>query len=87
MRAVTAFEAKTHFGKLLKRVAQGEHVVITKYGKPVARIVPNDQTNLLQVQDVAKGLHALREDILLRTRRQKALSYAELKSAIEDGRR
>ncbi len=33
-------EAKTHFSKLLKRVLNGEEVVIAKAGKPVARLVP-----------------------------------------------
>ena len=40
MMTVTAFEAKTRFGKLLERVARGEEVVITRHEKPVARIVP-----------------------------------------------
>lgn len=33
-------EAKTHFSRLLARVAAGEEVVIAKSGKAVARIVP-----------------------------------------------
>jgi prevent-host-death family protein len=40
MVAVGAFEAKTHFSSLLDRVAQGEQIVITKHGRPVARLVP-----------------------------------------------
>jgi prevent-host-death family protein len=38
---VGAFEAKNTLGSLLDRVAQGEEVVITRHGKPVARLVPN----------------------------------------------
>jgi len=37
---VNVHEAKTHFSKLLRRVAAGEEVVISMAGKPVARIVP-----------------------------------------------
>ena len=37
---VNVHEAKTHFSKLLQRVAEGEEVVITKAGRPVARLVP-----------------------------------------------
>jgi prevent-host-death family protein len=39
-KTVNVHEAKTHFSKLLKRVAKGEEVVIAKAGKPVARLVP-----------------------------------------------
>jgi prevent-host-death family protein len=37
---VNIHEAKTHFSKLLRRVAAGEEIVISKAGKPVAKIVP-----------------------------------------------
>jgi len=35
-----AFEAKTRLSELLVRVEAGEHVTITKHGRPVARLVP-----------------------------------------------
>ncbi|HEX9584037.1 MAG TPA: type II toxin-antitoxin system Phd/YefM family antitoxin [Gammaproteobacteria bacterium] len=37
---VNVHEAKTHFSKLLARVARGQEVVVAKSGKPVARLVP-----------------------------------------------
>jgi prevent-host-death family protein len=37
---VGAFEAKTHFASLLERVANGEEIMITKHGTPVARLIP-----------------------------------------------
>jgi prevent-host-death family protein len=37
-------EAKTHFSKLIERVAAGEEIVIGKAGKPVARLVPYKET-------------------------------------------
>jgi prevent-host-death family protein len=40
MTQVNVHEAKTHFSKLLARVAAGEEIVIAKGGKPVARLVP-----------------------------------------------
>jgi prevent-host-death family protein len=40
MTTVGAFEAKTHFSSLLERVAQGEEIVITRHGAPVARLMP-----------------------------------------------
>jgi prevent-host-death family protein len=33
-------EAKTHLSKLVERVEAGEEVVITRRGKPAARLVP-----------------------------------------------
>jgi prevent-host-death family protein len=41
MKEVGAFEAKNRLGTLLDWVEQGEQVVITRRGKPVARLVPN----------------------------------------------
>ena len=40
MREVGAFEAKNKLSTLLDWVANGEEVVITRRGKPVARLVP-----------------------------------------------
>jgi prevent-host-death family protein len=37
---VNVHQAKTHLSRLLARVAAGEEVVISKAGKPVARLVP-----------------------------------------------
>lgn len=37
---VGAFDAKTHFSRLLARVARGESVTITRHGTPIARLVP-----------------------------------------------
>lgn len=33
-------EAKTHLSRLLEAVRRGEEVTITRYGVPVARLVP-----------------------------------------------
>jgi prevent-host-death family protein len=38
---IGAFEAKNTLGSLLDRVEHGEEIVITRYGKAVARLVPN----------------------------------------------
>jgi prevent-host-death family protein len=40
MREVGAFEAKNTLGALLDLVQAGEEVVITRHGKPVARLAP-----------------------------------------------
>ena len=40
MKMVTVHEAKTHLSRLVERVEAGEDVIISRAGKPVARVVP-----------------------------------------------
>ncbi|MBW2067050.1 MAG: type II toxin-antitoxin system prevent-host-death family antitoxin [Deltaproteobacteria bacterium] len=40
MTKIGAYEAKTRLSELLKQVARGERVVITKHGLPVAVLAP-----------------------------------------------
>ena len=40
MQEIGAFEAKNKLGALLDRVERGEEIIITRHGKPVARLVP-----------------------------------------------
>ena len=39
MKHVGIFEAKTHLSSLLEEVEKGGEVVITRHGKPVAKLV------------------------------------------------
>ena len=52
---INIHEAKTHLSKLLQRVIAGEEIVIAKFGKPVARIVPFEQKRVRRVPGSAKG--------------------------------
>jgi prevent-host-death family protein len=38
--SVGAYQAKTHLPQLLDRVEHGETIVITRHGKPIAKLVP-----------------------------------------------
>jgi prevent-host-death family protein len=40
MQEIGAFEAKNTLSALLDRVQNGEEIVITRHGKPIARLVP-----------------------------------------------
>jgi prevent-host-death family protein len=42
VKPVNVHDAKTHFSRLLARVARGQEVVISRAGKPVARLVPHE---------------------------------------------
>ena len=87
MTTVSAFDAKTRFGELLDRVLQGEEIVITRHQKPVARMVPEGRPSREAVGQAVDALFRLRERIAARSRGQKPLTYPEIKSAIEEGRR
>ncbi len=39
IRSVSVFEAKSQLSKMIDAVESGEEIVITKHGKPVARLV------------------------------------------------
>jgi len=39
IRSVSIFEAKSQLSKMIDAVESGEEIVITKHGKPVARLV------------------------------------------------
>lgn len=44
MVEVNIHEAKTHLSRLLARVVAGEEVVISKAGKPMAKLVPLEES-------------------------------------------
>jgi prevent-host-death family protein len=45
METVNIHYAKTHFSKLLLKVNSGEEIIISKAGKPYAKLVPLEQIN------------------------------------------
>jgi prevent-host-death family protein len=55
MRDVNVHEAKTHLSRLLARVAAGEQVVISRAGRPVARLVPIDRSPAPRVPGADRG--------------------------------
>jgi prevent-host-death family protein len=65
MTTVGAFEAKTHLSSLLDRVAAGEEFVITKHGKPVARLVGAQYVDRTRVNGAFEKLKALRSGTTL----------------------
>ena len=76
MITVGAFEAKTHLSMLLDRVAAGEEVVITKHGKPIARLVGAEQFDRARINAAFDRLKELRKETTLG-----GLSWKELRDA------
>ena len=81
MREIGAFEAKNTLGSLLDLVSQGEEVVITRHGKPVARLVrePGREDARARARAAAETMARLSQGLTLR-----GLS---IKALIEEGRR
>lgn len=55
MTEVNIHEAKTHLSRLLARVAAGEEVIISKAGRPIARLVPIRARQARRVPGQDKG--------------------------------
>lgn len=55
-----AFEVKTHFAKVLDRVEHGETITVTRHGKAVARIVPDEEAVRDQARDAFNKLRRMR---------------------------
>ena len=60
---VGAYDAKTRLSELLDRVERGEQVVITRHGRPGARLVPNLEPDLAAARGAVARLVALGEDL------------------------
>ena len=85
---VGAFQAKNTFGTLLDRVEQGEEIVITRHGKPVARLVPN--TGYADQDQVQAAFASLRERARQLAREnpgRPAFDWEEIKKLRDEGRR
>jgi prevent-host-death family protein len=44
MRTINLADAKTHLSELVTQVASGEEIVITRHGRPIARLAGLDKT-------------------------------------------
>jgi prevent-host-death family protein len=58
MREVPASQAETHLPQLLDDVERGETIVITRHGRPIARIVPEAER---RKDEVGRAIADLRE--------------------------
>lgn len=62
MRSVGVLEAKTNLSTLLDDVlASGEPIIITRHGKPVARLAPEGRRRRLSATELASRVKAFRD--------------------------
>jgi antitoxin (DNA-binding transcriptional repressor) of toxin-antitoxin stability system len=80
MTTIGAFEAKTHFSRLLEQVEQGDRIVITRHGKSVAMLCRLDGATSRSPKEVIGKLKAFRQ------KHGMVLTRDEIKDMIGEGR-
>ena len=80
-QSIGAFEAKTHFSQLIEKAENGEDFVITRRGKPVAKIIPFEQKKEMTRKE------AIEELIEMRKLYRGEPGSFNIREAIEDGRK
>jgi len=78
---IGAFEAKTHFSQIIDKVEKGADYIITRRGKPVAKIIPIEQKQEMTREEAFEKLKEMRK-----LYRGKPGSF-NIREAIEDGRK
>ena len=81
MKTIGASETRNHFARLLERVANGERIVITRHGTPVARLVPFAKPDGERARRAISRLKASRKG-----RRLGGLSWKDLRDEGRQGR-
>lgn len=77
-KTIGAFEAKNHFSALINAAENGETVIVTKRGKPVAQIGPVAESKpSLSPPDAMRGLFSINA----------RLRGTKLRALVEEGRR
>jgi prevent-host-death family protein len=82
VREVQASVAKTHFSQLLDEVERGATVVILRHGRPIARLVPDEQRRRERRIEALANLKKLGEEIRAR---HGGLTVDEIISSIHEG--
>jgi prevent-host-death family protein len=63
MRHIQASEAKTHLPSLLDDVERGETLIITRHGKAIARLVPDEAQGMKDVRQAIEDLIEFRKSM------------------------
>jgi prevent-host-death family protein len=84
MKHVGIFEAKTHLSSLIDEVEKGSEVVITRHGKPVAKIVRAD--DLHTPEKIERRRQAIKRIRQIANELKINPTHEEIKSWINEGR-
>ena len=77
---IGVFEAKTHFSQVMEKVANGSDYIVTRRGKPVAKIIPIQQEQEMSREEVIEQFREFRK-----LYRGKPGSF-NIREAIDEGR-
>ena len=80
MREIQASEAKTHLLQFLNEVEKGETFVITRHGKPIARLSPEGIRDQARIDAAIAGIRELRKTT-------GKITVEEILSARDEGRK
>jgi len=61
MREIKATAARARFAELLNAVEGGETIVITRRGKPVARLIVDEERRRQVIREAMEGIRELRK--------------------------
>ncbi len=78
IREIQASDAKARFLRILDEVERGETVIITRRGRPIARLAPEPERRQQEIDEAIANLKALRE-------RTGKITIKELKATIHEG--
>jgi antitoxin (DNA-binding transcriptional repressor) of toxin-antitoxin stability system len=85
MRTVGIFEAKTKLSELIEAVKRGEEIRITQRGKPVARLVVDNDASVMPAKgNFVDQLRAVREEL---RRTGMGMTMDDILSGRDEGRR
>ena len=79
-REVQASDAKTHLPRLLDEVERGETIIITRHGRPIARIVPEASQRQREIDDAIDDIREL-------AKHSGKITVDEILSLIREGRK
>lgn len=79
MEKIGAYQAKTHLPRLIEKVQEGEEIIITKHGVPVAVLKPYEPEKIVDTKEVIKDLHQFRE--------KNTLGEITIREMIDEGRK
>ena len=81
--SVGAYEAKAKLSELLDKVEHGEQVVITRHGKPIARLVPERGHDVAKAMAAVDGLLAIGKELAAQGVR---VTQADIRAMRDEGR-
>ena len=79
MKTIGAYDARTRFSELLREVENGETIVVTRHGLPIAQLCPMGKS----VDDAAAAIEELHR---YRREHRLTLDGISIRELIEEGR-